>query len=40
MMTDYQKIRNAIEDSLKVGKKNFIIYPYGEYGVLTKKNIK
>jgi len=37
MVTDYQKIRNAIEDALNQGKTNFIIYPYGEYGALTKQ---
>lgn len=37
MLTDYQKIRNAIEQALKAGKSNFIIYPYGEYGALTKQ---
>lgn len=36
METDYQKIRNAIEKVIKMGKRNFIIYPYGEYGMLTK----
>jgi acetyltransferase-like isoleucine patch superfamily enzyme len=37
MMTDYQKIRDAIERSLNSEKSNFIIYPYGEYGVLAKR---
>lgn len=37
MITDYQKIRTAIEDALICGKSHFIIYPYGEYGVLTKQ---
>lgn len=37
MITDYQKIRNAVEEALSSGKKNFIIYPYGEYGVMTKQ---
>lgn len=32
MYTDYQKIRNAIEQALNQGKSDFIIYPYGEYG--------
>lgn len=36
MITDYQKIRNAIENALNTFKKNFIIYPYGEYGMMTK----
>lgn len=36
METDYHKIRDAIEKALKLGKRNFIIYPYGEYGMLTK----
>lgn len=37
MTTPYQKIRNAIEESLQLDKKKFIIYPYGEFGVLTKQ---
>lgn len=37
MFTDYQKIRNAIEQALNLRKSNFIIYPYGEYGALTKQ---
>lgn len=38
MLTDYQKIRNAIETHLLMGGGNcFIIYPFGEYGMLTKK---
>lgn len=37
MYTDYQKIRNAIEQALNAGKSNFIIYPYGEYGMMTKQ---
>lgn len=37
MYTDYQRIRNAIEQALLAGKRNFIIYPYGEYGVITKQ---
>lgn len=37
MVTVYQKIRNAIEGALDAGKGNFIIYPYGEYGILTKQ---
>ncbi len=36
METDYQKIRNAIAKALEMGKRRFIIYPYGEYGMLTK----
>ncbi len=36
-MTVYQRIRNAIEESLKQGKRNFIIYPFGENGILTKQ---
>lgn len=37
-MTDYQKIRNAIENCLQDrGGKTFVIYPFGEYGMLTKK---
>lgn len=37
MYTDYQRIRNAVEQALLTGKRNFIIYPYGEYGVITKQ---
>jgi len=41
MITDFQKIKNAIEDYLLEnaggGYKRFIIYPFGEYGMLTKK---
>ena len=37
MVTDYQKIKSAIENALVEGKKNFIIYPFGEYGTLTKQ---
>lgn len=43
MVTDYQKIRNTIEEYLLIqlrgGKRDnqFIIYPFGEYGMLTKK---
>lgn len=36
-MTDYQKIRNAIENCLFWGGKQFVIFPFGEYGMLTKK---
>ncbi len=36
-MTDYQRIKNAIESALNTFKRNFIIYPYGEYGMLTKQ---
>lgn len=41
-MTDYQKIRYAIEKYLtesqeRGGLERFIIYPFGEYGMLTKK---
>ncbi len=37
-MTDYQKIRNAIEATfVRGGVKQYIIYPFGEYGALTKK---
>lgn len=39
MYTDYQKIHNAIENALSQGKTNFIIYPYGEYGVITKQTL-
>lgn len=37
MYTAYQQIRNAIENALNQGKSHFIIYPYGEYGVITKQ---
>ncbi len=38
MTTDYQKIRNAIEKTLFFrGGKEFIIYPFGEYGTVTKR---
>ena len=37
MLTDYQKIRIAIERALDAGRSNFIVYPYGEYGALTKQ---
>lgn len=37
MYTVYQQIRNAIENALNQGKSHFIIYPYGEYGVITKQ---
>lgn len=43
MVTDYQKIRNTIEEYLLIqlrgGERDnqFIIYPFGEYGMLTKK---
>lgn len=37
MYTDYQRIRDAIEQVLVLEKRNFIIYPYGEYGVIAKK---
>lgn len=37
MYTDYQKIRSAIERALNAGKSSFIIYPYGEYGAMTKQ---
>lgn len=37
MIMRYQKIREAIEKALKLGKKNFIIYPFGNNGTLTKQ---
>ena len=37
IMTRYQTIRNGIEQALKLGKRNFIIYPFGENGLLTKE---
>jgi len=36
-VTDYQRIKNAIESTLNTFKRSFIIYPYGEYGMLTKQ---
>lgn len=36
MVTDYQKMRMKIEDVLNEGKKNFILYPFGEYGKMAK----
>ncbi len=36
-MTKYQKIRQKIKDALDVGKMNFVIYPFGENGILTKE---
>lgn len=36
-MTVFQIIRNAIEQQVKNGKKKFIIYPFGENGMLTKQ---
>ena len=37
MITDYQKIRDGVENAIQAGKRNFIIYPFGEYGMLTKQ---
>lgn len=37
MISKYHKIRKAIADAISHQKKNFIIYPYGENGVLTKQ---
>ncbi|MDE6364348.1 MAG: CatB-related O-acetyltransferase [Lachnospiraceae bacterium] len=37
MAANYHKIRNTIQEALCLGKKDFIIYPYGENGVLTKQ---
>ena len=37
MTTAYQEIRRTIEQLLDAGKREFIIYPYGEYGMITKK---
>lgn len=37
MKTDYQRIRTAIELAINSNKHNFIIYPYGEYGVVAKQ---
>ncbi len=37
MITDFQRIKNVIERELNVGKRNFIIYPYGEYGTIAKQ---
>lgn len=35
-MTAYQRIKDAISQALKQGKHNFIIYPFGQNGILTK----
>lgn len=35
--TRYQIIRNSIKTAIKSGKNNFIIYPFGENGLLTKE---
>lgn len=32
MITDYQIIRNRIEEAIEVEGRNFILYPYGAYG--------
>lgn len=37
MKTDYQRIRSAIEQAVSLNKHNFIVYPYGEYGVIAKQ---
>lgn len=37
MKADFVKIRNAIERAISLGKNNFIIYPYGVDGWLTKQ---
>lgn len=37
MIMRYQKIREAIEKALELGKKNLIIYPFGNNGTLTKQ---
>ena len=36
-MDYYLKIKSAIEEQIKKGKKNFILYPFGERGYLTKQ---
>lgn len=33
----YTRIKNVIEHNVKMGKKNFVIYPFGENGKLAKK---
>ena len=38
MISKYHKIRKAIMGAVSGGKKNFIIYPYGENGIMTKTN--
>ena len=37
MISKYHKIRKAIMGAVSGGKKNFIIYPYGENGIMTKQ---
>lgn len=37
MISHYHRIRNAIAEAIKLGKGNFIIYPYGENGFATRK---
>ena len=37
MITDYQIIRNRIEEAIEAGGRNFILYPYGEYGAMAKQ---
>lgn len=36
-MTDHQKIRDAIESALAKGWGNFVICPFGDYGMQTKQ---
>lgn len=36
-MTKYHRIRSTIENALDAGKGNFVIYPFGDNGMLTKK---
>lgn len=37
MQSNYHTIRNAIEKAVELGKQNFLIYPFGENGVLAKQ---
>lgn len=38
LITRYQKIKSKIESVIRSGNRNnFLIYPFGEYGVLTKQ---
>ena len=36
-MAPYKEIRKAIEEALHKGEDQFIIYPYGEMGMITKQ---
>ena len=36
-MNNCELIKNSIESCLKLGRKNFVIYPFGEIGMLTQE---